>query len=140
MEYKPSYEITTVVQLVNSLISLIHQFKEAEKKLANANPVNLLEILLPKIKKQLQGCQRTDPELGLVVQYTMDGIIPDDEKKAKAVCRTAPDYEMDNSILCYKGYAPAGKGHREDRLLTSSSFSWQSHRGNDRTYEWMKQK
>ena len=71
------------------------------------------------------------------------------------VTRTAADYDLIDSVLNFKGYAPFGKGNREDHVIKQLMVPltlWNellqayhesplgAHQGFDRTYQCLKQK
>ena len=91
----------------------------------------------------------SDPELGPIIRYVKDKVLPEDENLAKEIRRTVPDYELIDDVLYYN-YAPQDKGLRasciikqlmvphvlrDDLLRSYHDSPIGSHQGITRTYE-----
>ena len=128
---------------------------EGQLEYSHTDAVTLLEDILPIQKPQVRQKQLEDPEIAPFIHYLEGNKLPTDHVQISRITRTAPDYELDDGILYYRGCAPSGKGHREERLIKQllvpstlkddllqayhdSPFG--AHQGYEWTYHRMKQK
>ena len=50
---------------------------------------------------KLGSIQRADPELKIIIDYQVEGILPSDEKKAREILLSRNQYHMIESVLYY---------------------------------------
>ena len=89
--------------------------------------------------KQLQ-----DQDIAPFIHYLESKTLLKDPDQIVRVTRTAADYDLIDNVLYFRGYAPFGKGHREDcfikQLMVPLARPLGAHQGFDRTYQRLKQK
>ena len=156
VEYSLSYintvEVSTIKKTEANTVLTIYQGSEAVYN--NIAPLDLLQDALQLPSAKVRDLQMNDPEIGPIVRYLEEKLVPDDEKLAREIRRTSPDYEIIAGVLHYK-YAPQGKGPRTQRIIRQlmvprvlhddllrsyHDSTLGCHQGITRTYERMKLK
>ena len=155
-EYKLSYTFTkqmspTPLTHLNSLEKCLH----SELEYSQVNSVKLLEDLTDIRPSEIRQQQLQDQDIAPFIHYLESKTLPKDPDQIVRVTRTAADYDLIDSVLYFRGYAPFGKGHREDRVIKQLMVPLAlqnellqayhdsplgAHQGFDRTYQRLKQK
>ena len=132
----------------------VSRLMSSEESYDVISAVQLTSELCHSTSDDLRHKQLQDPQLGSMMQFMEQQILPEDEKLALEIRRTYQDYELDNGILFYR-YVPPGKGTRSQRLIRQlmvphvlrsdllKSYHDSllgSHQGFNRTYERLKKK
>ena len=157
VEYNLSYTNTIVVNQLNNgptKPSPLTALFSSEAHYASISSLNLLQNLTENPPSDVRLLQLNDPELGPIIRFLEDQQLPEDERLAVEIRRTAPDYQIIDGVLHFN-YAPKGKGPRADRVVKQLMVphvlrddllkSYHDspigcHQGMTRTYERMKQK
>ena len=156
VEYKLTYYDLHQINMTKiGPLSAIEHLCESEKKYQSVSSVKLMTDLTQYSPLDIRAKQCENEHFKAMIDYLENGTIPENETLTKAILRTSPDYEVDDNILYYKGYAPQGKGHRSERvlkqLMVPNSLKSEllhayhdsqigGHQGYDRTYARMKLK
>ena len=156
VEFKLTYTTTKDIVSVSTLSgNVLQQCIESENNYNHINSVSLIQDLIQLSKAQLCHSQEQDSDMAPMINYLQDGSLPADPNLILKITRTAPDYDLQEGVLYYTGYAPQGKGHRQDRLLRQLMVPLSlrqellhayhdspmgCHQGFDRTYQRLKQK
>ena len=118
VEFKLTYTATKEIASVSTPSgNVLQQCLQSEHNYQHIDSVSLIQDLIQLGKEELCHSQQKDPDMAPMINYLQDGSLPADPDVILKITRTAPDYDLQEGLLYYIGYAPQGKGHREDRLL-----------------------
>ena len=146
-EWEDKLNAVTVTDCVRTILQDEDEHKEC-------NPIILLNNVTTITKTSLREDQLQDEEIGPMIRYKENQVLPVDDNVARRLILESHDFKVENGLL-YHFYYPRGKGHKTERLIKQSVVPlnlrddvFQSyhdaitacHLGIERTYQTIRQK